>query len=93
LQEPEREVPGGVPECALGHEPRRRAGDLNPIEQLFAKFKHFMPSAEPRTVEATWRKVGALLDIVSLPERRLCLDRRPRAARAAHQRTAENGVG
>lgn len=36
--------------------------DLNPIEQVFAKLKHFMRSAQPRDVEATWRKAGQLLD-------------------------------
>ena len=39
--------------------------DLNPIEQLFAKLKHMMRNAEPRTVEATWRKLGDLLHLVS----------------------------
>ncbi len=42
--------------------------DLNPIEQLFAKLKHLMRAAEQRTVEATWRKVGDILDIVSPTE-------------------------
>ena len=42
--------------------------DLNPIEQLFAKLKHLMRMAEPRTVEATWRKVGQILDLFSPPE-------------------------
>jgi transposase len=42
--------------------------DLNPIEQLFAKLKHLTRAAQPRTVEETWRKVGALLDIVSPAE-------------------------
>jgi transposase len=42
--------------------------DLNPIEQLFAKLKHLMRDAEARTVEATWQKVGALLDLVSPAE-------------------------
>jgi transposase len=42
--------------------------DLNPIEQLFAKLKHLLRKAEPRTVEATWRKVGDLLDIFSSAE-------------------------
>jgi len=37
--------------------------DLNPIEQLFAKLKHLMRAAQPRTVEATWRKAGQLLDL------------------------------
>lgn len=36
--------------------------DLNPIEQVFAKLKHLMRKAQPRQVEATWRKVGQLLD-------------------------------
>ena len=30
--------------------------DLNPIEQVFAKLKHLIRAAEPRDVEATWRK-------------------------------------
>jgi transposase len=37
--------------------------DLNPIEQVFVKLKHLMRKAEPRTIEATWRKVGDLLDL------------------------------
>src|SRR4051812_13819699 len=42
--------------------------DLNPIEQLFAKLKHLIRKAEPRTIEATWRKLGALLDAFSPAE-------------------------
>jgi transposase len=42
--------------------------DLNPIEQLFAKLKHLIRKAEPRTVEATWRKLGDLLDLFSPAE-------------------------
>jgi transposase len=42
--------------------------DLNPIEQLFAKLKHLMLKAQERTHEATWRKVGQLLDLVSPAE-------------------------
>jgi transposase len=42
--------------------------DLNPIEQLFAKAKHWMRHAEERNHEATWRRVGQLLDIVSPAE-------------------------
>jgi len=37
--------------------------DLNPIEQVFAKLKHLMRKAQPRNVEAIWRKVGQLLDL------------------------------
>ena len=36
--------------------------DLNPIEQVFAKLKHMLREASERTVEATWRKIGALLE-------------------------------
>ena len=39
--------------------------DLNPIEQVFAKLKHLMRKASPRTVEDTWRKVGSTLDLFS----------------------------
>ena len=42
--------------------------DLNPIEQVFAKLKHLMRKAQPRNVEATWRKVGQLLDLFSPTE-------------------------
>jgi transposase len=42
--------------------------DLNPIEQLFAKLKHWMRDAEARTVEATWRKLGDLLHPLSPDE-------------------------
>ena len=42
--------------------------DLNPIEQVFAKLKHLMRSAQARDVEATWRKVGELLDLFSPSE-------------------------
>ncbi len=36
--------------------------DLNPIEQVFAKLKTLLRKAAERTVEATWRRIGALLD-------------------------------
>jgi transposase len=36
--------------------------DLNPIEQVFAKLKHLMRKASERTVEATWKRIGTLLD-------------------------------
>jgi len=41
--------------------------DLNPIEQVFAKLKHLLRKASERTVENTWRRAGALLDLF-LPE-------------------------
>jgi transposase len=36
--------------------------DLNPIEQVFAKMKTLLRKADARTVEDTWRRIGALLD-------------------------------
>jgi len=36
--------------------------DLNPIEQVFAKLKRLMRKAKERTKEATWKRIGALLD-------------------------------
>jgi len=42
--------------------------DLNPIEQVFAKLKHLMRKASERTVEATWRQVGKLLECFSADE-------------------------
>jgi transposase len=42
--------------------------DLNPIEQVFAKLKHLMRKAAERTHEATWRRIGSLLDAFSPAE-------------------------
>lgn len=36
--------------------------ELNPIEQAFAKLKHLLRAAAERTKEATWRRIGILLD-------------------------------
>jgi transposase len=36
--------------------------DLNPIEQVFAKLKHLLRKAAERTNDATWRRIGSLLD-------------------------------
>lgn len=42
--------------------------DLNPIEQVFAKLKHLMRKAAERSHEATWRRIGTLLDCFSPSE-------------------------
>ena len=42
--------------------------DLNPIEQLFAKLKHHVRKAEPRTVDETWKSVGEILNLFSPTE-------------------------
>jgi transposase len=36
--------------------------DLKPIEQVFAKLKTLLRKASERSVEATWKRIGALLD-------------------------------
>ena len=36
--------------------------DLNPIEQAFAKMKTLLRKADARTIDETWRTIGALLD-------------------------------
>ena len=36
--------------------------DLNPIEQAFAKMKTLLRKADARTIDQTWRTIGALLD-------------------------------
>jgi transposase len=36
--------------------------DLNPIEQVFAKLKHLLRKAAERTLDTTWKRIGALLD-------------------------------
>ena len=40
----------------------RYSPDLNPIEQIFAKLKTLLRKADARSIEATWRQIGALLD-------------------------------
>ena len=35
---------------------------INPIEQAFAKIKTLLRKADARTIEQTWRTIGALLD-------------------------------
>ena len=42
--------------------------DLNPIEQVFAKLKHLMRKAAERTIDATWKRIGSLLDSFSPDE-------------------------
>ena len=41
---------------------------MNPIEQVFAKIKHLMRKAAERSHEATWRRIGNLLDTFSAVE-------------------------
>jgi transposase len=42
--------------------------DLNPIEQTFAKIKHWMRAAQRRTVEDTWRQIGTLVATIEPDE-------------------------
>jgi transposase len=38
----------------------RYSPDLNPIEQVFAKLETLLRKTDPRTIEATWRRIGNL---------------------------------
>lgn len=42
--------------------------DLNPIEQAFAKIKHWMRIAQKRTVEDTWRHIATLVEAIDALE-------------------------
>lgn len=42
--------------------------DLNPIEQTFAKIKHWMRMAQKRTNEDTWRHIGHLVTTIGPDE-------------------------
>ena len=42
--------------------------DLNPIEQAFAKIKHWMRQAQNRTIEETWRHLGRLVETIKPTE-------------------------
>ena len=42
--------------------------DLNPIEQAFAKIKHWMRLAQRRSIPDTWRYVGTLIDTITSQE-------------------------
>jgi transposase len=42
--------------------------DLNPIEQTFSKIKHWMRTAQKRTVEDAWRQIGTLVTAIKPAE-------------------------
>lgn len=42
--------------------------DLNPIEQAFAKIKHWMRQAQKRTIDDTWRHLGHLAATINPDE-------------------------
>jgi transposase len=41
---------------------------LNPIEQLFAKLKHWLRKGAQRTTEAVFNTIGPILDTVTSAE-------------------------
>ena len=49
--------------------------DLNPIEQVFAKFKSLLRTAAERTVEGLWKLCGAVTESFPEHERRNYLKR------------------
>ena len=42
--------------------------DLNPIEQMFSKLKALLRKADERSIDATWKRIGSLLDCFSPDE-------------------------
>ncbi len=42
--------------------------DLNPIEQTFAKIKHWMRMAQKRTIDETWPYIGSLVSAIKPAE-------------------------
>lgn len=42
--------------------------DLNPIEQAFAKIKHWMRMAQKRSIPDIWRHIGRLVDTITQDE-------------------------
>ena len=42
--------------------------DLNPIEQTFAKIKHWMRMAQKRTIDDAWRHIGSLVQQITPTE-------------------------
>ena len=47
---------------ARGFSPAPYSPDLNPIEQVVPKLKTLLRKAAERTVEATWLRIGAMLN-------------------------------
>jgi transposase len=45
--------------------PAAYSPDLNPIEQVFAKLKTLLRKAQERSIDATWKRIGSLLDAFS----------------------------
>jgi putative transposase len=39
--------------------------DLNPIEQTFAKIKHWPRHAQRRTIDDSWRQIGRLAEAIA----------------------------
>ena len=50
--------------------------DLNPIEQAFAKIKHWMRAAQKRTVDEVWRHIGGLVSTIQARDFVATLQRR-----------------
>ena len=42
--------------------------DLNPIEQIFAKIKHWMRMTQKRTIEEAWKQVGNIVGSITPKE-------------------------
>ena len=61
-------APPSGPDAPTSSSCHPTAPNLNSIEQVFAKLKHLMRGAQPRTVEETWRKAGRRLQLFTANE-------------------------
>jgi hypothetical protein len=59
-----------IPNQWLGNSSRttKYSPDLNPIEQFFAKFKHWLRKAAQRTTDAVYDAIAPILETVSPAE-------------------------
>jgi transposase len=55
-------VRGKRPTGAFSDPSNPYSPDLNPIEMVFAKLKTLFRKADERTIDASWRRAGNLLD-------------------------------
>ncbi len=67
--------------------------DLNPIEQAFAKIKHWMRAASARSRDTLWRAVGTILDRITAEECANYFKKRRIRFRQNPKRSRESGLG
>ncbi len=65
---PQRRCQAFVPPALLTRSPPPRGTSLNPIEQVFAKLKHWLRRSAERTVDAVCTCIGKLLEHIPASE-------------------------